>query len=132
MATAYVVTTGEYSDYRVVAVFTTRESAEKYVGLWPDRYADCNDPRIEEYLLDEVPGLPPGKVLYRVLFDRDGNSVAKHEPPTEYMSGVRPYGDGKTMVTYCWARDSEHAVKIANERRVQTIAAGEWEADWRA
>lgn len=31
MAKIYIVTSGDYSDYRVNAVFSTREKAEEYI-----------------------------------------------------------------------------------------------------
>jgi len=30
---------------------------------------------------------------------------------------------------YIWAKDEMHAVKIANERRVQLIASNQWEPE---
>ncbi len=30
----------------------------------------------------------------------------------------------------CWARDPEHAIKIANDRRLALIASGEWTTDF--
>lgn len=50
--TAYVVTSGAYSDYRIEGVFSTKEKAEifkKY--LEKDGFSDY--PEIEEYELDK-------------------------------------------------------------------------------
>jgi hypothetical protein len=67
--------------------------------------------------------LPPGvqAKLYEVL----GNCPRMVEE-------ARPYGDGVRVSFDVWAKDESHAVKIANERRVQLIASGQWEADWEA
>ena len=45
----YIVTSGEYSDYSIHAVFSTREKAEEYIahnGDFSDSY------KIEEYVMD--------------------------------------------------------------------------------
>lgn len=57
MKTIFLVTCGEYDDYSIVAIFSTREKAEK----WMASYADNNfangmvrdDYRIESYIVDE-------------------------------------------------------------------------------
>ena len=50
MNTIYVVTAGEYSDYRIMAAFSTREGAQAYIDAWP-LAAAC----IEEYPVDAPP-----------------------------------------------------------------------------
>lgn len=129
MPEAFMVTRGDYSDYRVLAVFSTREGAEKYAAYFPsDRW---NPASIEPIGLDEGEKYPKGKLRYSIQFDCDGNSQVNRQGPDDGQEDVRPYGDKKTMVTYCWAKDEEHAAKIANERRVQVIAANAWETDFR-
>ena len=126
MPEAFLVTQGEYSDYHVLAVFSTREGAEKYAAYYPTNGYNAVD--IELVGLDEWGKYPPGKLRYRVQFDREGNNrQIQQEGPDDGYEEVRPHADGETMVTYCWANDEQHAAKIANERRVQLIAANGWE-----
>jgi hypothetical protein len=123
-----MVTTGSYSDYSVRGVFTTRDGAEMLAAKYPPHYAE-----IEEITLDEYPDYPAGMLRYRVYFDIDGNSWATHCEPDigdDSNSKCYPGASGKTMATYCWARDEDHAVKIANERRAQVIASGRWATTW--
>ena len=49
----YVVTSGEYSDYSIVGVCSTRDNAEKMVVADNARSMFC-DARIEEYELDMI------------------------------------------------------------------------------
>ena len=47
MAKIYIVTSGEYSDYTIDAVFSTKEKAEEYVQQYGTNY------RVEDYDIDE-------------------------------------------------------------------------------
>ena len=44
----YVVTVGEYSDYHIQGVFTSRKKADKFVGIF-NRCHDYDEARTEEY-----------------------------------------------------------------------------------
>ena len=46
----YVVTRGEYSDYGIEHIFSTREAAEKYCAIDKDK---CYEPMIEEWNLED-------------------------------------------------------------------------------
>ena len=48
----YVVTQGEYSDYRITGIFSTEEKAKNYIANNKSEYSDYND--IEEFKLDEL------------------------------------------------------------------------------
>lgn len=133
----YVVTNGDYSDYRILEMFSTKEMAEEYKVF---RNAE-ND--IEEYELDPEFGMsaPKGMQRWIVRMGRDGNTT----DPMCYGHGVerddgepdqwlvwrdwQPYSSsgGRLMTFSMWARDAEHAVKIANERRAWLIAEGLWD-----
>lgn len=138
----YLVTDGEYSDYRVKGVASTMEIAEEMKKL----NGALND--IEEYNMDELPPHPAGMYHYRVPMDRDGGvSAPKHglggvrlmecDDDTRttrakyYMEHAPIYSrDDKErgLVVECWARDEKHAIKIANDIRTQVVASGEWDA----
>jgi hypothetical protein len=127
MATAYMVTQGRYSDYGVVGVFTTREKAEAFMALFPPQRDEL---RIEEVELDALDGVPVGRRPFKVKFDKEGNSTSKPCDPVGMEEYCRAYGDDVHMTTDCWAADEQHAVKIANERRVMAIASGDWETNF--
>lgn len=52
----YAVTSGEYSDYRVHAIFSTDNKARKFIEsvIKDDRLESYNDFKVEEYILDKV------------------------------------------------------------------------------
>lgn len=45
----YIVTQGQYSDYHIEQVFSTREKAQEYL----DHIGNGNDADIDEYNIDE-------------------------------------------------------------------------------
>lgn len=111
----YIVTSGEYSDYGIDAVFTTKEKAVYYVEQHGTDY------NIEEYNLDEE--VVKETKLWLVEFEIESQEI-KHASPTtynidknkdtcevtEYLS-FNPY-----MVFYVEANTMDRAIKIARER----------------
>lgn len=127
----WVIEAGEYSDYQVVGVFSTRENAELVASA-------IGYGSIAEWDLDPgVDGLRQGHPRFRVLMLRDGSveSVEVQEgwnAETFYVwpRSREPIYAGKgipdALNAWVWARDEKHAVKIVNEKRAQMIANGEW------
>ena len=119
MATCYAITEGEYSDYKVLAVFSTKELAERELP----KYGTARCPvEIEEFPFDPVPAPPSGMTGFCCGTDFDGSVFAVAEAPHEMakngnIGDVRPAGFRKKE--YCvalWARNKEHAIKIAAEK----------------
>ena len=133
--TIWVVEHGEYSDYRVVGLFSTPENAQRVADLvggtvaaWPV------DPRHDE--------LNQGFTPWTVMMARDGVSkVTPHEHISAsdieitrefgpHIWPCGPYGGilaGRLcMVGTIWAKDGQGAVKRANEIRTKAIAEGRW------
>jgi len=151
MTDVWLATEGDYSEYRVMAVFSTEGAARQYV-------AAGHAERVELTELDpEFTALPVGHRLCVVCMMRDGSTFGDdyHRTP----DAVRWNGDdawcgmtmdqahrGYTVIrplaktaaygtvagymrTAIMARDEEHAIKIANDRRTQLIARDLWPAD---
>ena len=125
MSKVYLVTDGDYSDYRVLGVYSSMEKAEHAKLL----YAADND--VEEYELDAVPESPPGLLAYVVIMELSGDVSHMWQ---ESVKGFKsrwhpgdPYGSAPVAWFRIWARDEQHAVKIANEWRAQIIAMGLWD-----
>ncbi len=140
MSKCYLLSVGSYSDYGVIAVFSTREDAEAVQVRHPDS-------EVEERELD--PGIVHGRDGYYRFFvemDRDTGDVYRdpyetypdgdeqstvvesgRRPPVGIPSGEwPPHRDWTpTLKISCWARDISHAVKIASEHRARLIASGE-------
>lgn len=127
MATIYAVTDGDYSDYRILGLYSTIEKAERAKKL----FAAHND--IDEWSVDKEPdGVPAGMFRYSVRMYKDGRVESANIESAEYMPSREwaPYGDDQTVHFDMWATDEKHAIKIANERRLRLIAESTWTTDW--
>jgi hypothetical protein len=141
MAKIFAVNRGQYSDYSVVALFSTEEKAKEFMKTFngDDEYYQYNN--IEEYELDsEAPRLvKDGYFVWSIMMDRDGNvtRINKKDPPDAYDFGELNKGNvWKNGITglslfhnYVLAKDKKHAIKITNEKRAQLIAMGKWSGD---
>ena len=136
----FAVNSGSYSDYRVNALFSSRKLAEEYMKTFP--LGDPNE--IEVFELDP-PGVDlvhRGYSVWRVLMLEDGTTEEVERTANSYYdvehAGIStiwkrseaPFYKGKgtpdAMDSRVWAKTEKQAVKIANEKRVQMIANGEW------
>lgn len=53
MSKAFVITTGEYSNYRICGVFSTKENAELYLSRFKSPEPDVESTRYNEYDIEE-------------------------------------------------------------------------------
>lgn len=144
MEISYVITIGDYSDYRIIGVFDDKEKAEKAKNSY-NKVAEEEDlgygsrAVIEEYFKNILGNVPDGHKRIRVHMDVNGYSKLIQEVDGEdssYSSVTPPYRFGHTIVDgirvregVCFeviATDFTHAIKIANEKRAQLIANNEW------
>ena len=129
MKTIYVVTFGEYSDYRIDAIFTKKELAEKYIDMF-GHVGSWNQMEIEEWEVNpHRRELRAGMKPFDVRMDKDGNTVKIER--TDYPRGFDANEVGFTIdntciCCKCLAKDEKHAIKITNERRAQYIALNKW------
>ena len=124
MKTVYILTEGSYSDYRIVATYSTRELAE-------EAQKHCPYSEIEEYDLDAlvVPEHPPGHTAWSVTINAKTNTIhwtnqqdslgGYFEPNEKYCEGAGVRGESNYFIVNCWARDKEHAEKIALDKFYQ-------------
>ena len=122
----YLVAAGEYSDYHLCGIYSTLDKAEYAKKLY-----DANE--IEEYTLDEIPAHPKGMLLYSVAMKPDGNDSRVYQRDASEAEDAyewKSYGKSERFEFQMWARDEEHAIKIANERRAQLIANNLINIDW--
>lgn len=122
---AYIVTSGQYSDYSINRVFRTKEEAERWIAKrW-----EPGDYSIEEWEFDKFN--PSGLSGHCVFIDLETGDVTggfdecDHEGPATYHAYFQPpspYSWGRQtplfrLAVRCLARDREHAIKIASECR---------------
>ena len=112
MSTCWGIVKGEYSDYMVLAIFSTEEQARDQLEAWGGE-------DVEEFPFDDFqPKRPKGMENYAVY--RSRGEITAYQ--TDSMMSIREFGDavvGGGQVTHLWARNDEHAIKIAAERFAQ-------------
>jgi len=140
----YVVTKGEYSDYGIRAIFTTREKAEAFVE-WKngpeheeDEWGDDNGFRIEEYEEDAEVILPTGAFVSKFRYHEGADAADFHggyafwnfdavvQPATaDVVLQKRTYRDEPTalLTVEGYGPSSEHALRSARET-LRAIKAG--------
>ena len=116
---AYVVTSGNYSDYSINAVFSTKALAEHYVG-------NSGHHEIEEWPMDYESDISDCQAFF-VKMRRDGEviSIASGTRLLEYAWSWSSIPDG--CLEYISITKSEDiAAKAANDLRAQLIALDWW------
>lgn len=123
--THYVLTSGSYSDYHIVTVFSNKAEADELcekinarVGLWDE----C---RVEEFEDGIVVPYSDSK-SYWVYFDKHGK-VERYDCSSsnlEYclMGDVSYCEKNGSFSIYLFADSDEEALKIASEKRAKYIA----------
>lgn len=121
----YLVTSGEYSDYKVEAIFDDKELAKKFISLHGKHC--CND-EIEEFEMNKYKSdTEKGLCGYGIWMERNGkykihSEILSHECQNKLSFTY----NNEYLVVYCLAKSEEHAVKIANEKRTQILALDRW------
>lgn len=128
MATAYVITEGEYSDYRILAVFTSKALADKYVARANPR-GDADGPTVEEWPINVAADFKaPWEALIvlsdeiqRVREPRVSTVAAPGKPGvTVEWSGGRVYPIQCLVIAR--AATAERAAKVATEQAAHIVA----------
>ena len=127
MVTIWGVSSGEYSDYQVVAIFTSEEKAEVFLAEY--RRLQC-DARLQEFDLDPEP--PDVIIGIQVSIFRNG-SILNMRGPKEFdrsRVGFGAYFRGDAAMSWLVETSAaERAIKVANEKRGQLVAANVWGDD---
>lgn len=139
--TVWVIEQGEYSDYRVVGVFSSAANAQRVADAI--NVTQFTSPaEVAEWPLDPgVAALNAGHQRFIVWMRRDGTversdasemtGYAVSGDVTIWRRSIAPAYRGKgiedCLQADVWAVDVTHAIKIANEHRLRLIATGEWD-----
>jgi hypothetical protein len=132
MATIWAVSEGSYSDYRVKAVFSSKEKAEAFLDAYKRRRF-TDDPDIEEFEFDPDPPTVVPTIDVRITTGGDVVSVGAVVPLCVDDVGYRGYWSGpgdwsgpRDLVWTVQTDDPERAVKVVNEKRAMIVAADVW------
>jgi len=129
MNTIYVVTKGSYSDYHIVGVFDNKTLADRVALAYEGRYdrTEVEEWAVNEITLSQYPSdfLPYSVAVYdngKVYVERtDAGRPNEDDDPTYWE-----YDPDNDMGGYwslsVWARDGDHAEKIALDKVAQKKA----------
>jgi len=130
MTEVYIVVDGHYSDYRIEAVFSTKELAQGYIDIYNKASKWRGDKRIEEYNLDKPEKLELGLA---VRMAKDGRVAEVSLAVIKDNNNVGfKFFDLDTPINLGWivaTKDKERAIKVVNEKRTQILALGIWGDD---
>ena len=118
----FIVTTGEYSDYTIDRIFSTRQKATEYLDTKDDNYT------LEVFDIDEP--IERNTQLYEISFELDKKkvwnvSIACDKRYKDMIHiGGRYFNNMKTLDIYVESDSRKRALKIASER-YGAIIAGE-------
>lgn len=143
MITIYAVNVGQYSDYRVVALFSARQGADDFMAVVKDDYN-----AVDTYELDPpiVYQLQYGYRVWSVYMRRDGTSeeVEAQEIDGDSIGAIgqhyiwrrstiadayRKQTLADVLTSHVLAKTKKQAIKIVNQQRTQMIAEGKWELE---
>ena len=130
MKNIYIVTVGDYSDYRICGVYSSKKMAQKYIDSF--KYCAFNEFRIEKYPVNLfVDFLNSGYIAFSVRMKKDGQVLEVEHVDNEYLFTsrcARPFDFDvrNNLICGVFAKDEKHAIKIVNERRAQAIANNQW------
>lgn len=134
---AYIVTTGDYSDYRIAAVFSNAETAEAYASRINRAFYSGNEASVEEWEVDHVMVLDNDDIAFKVSFlenSRPGYNNrwwanADEEAVDLPYTDVRVdkehdiWGGAETVwSTWVWAYDENDALKKGTDRIAPVLA----------
>ena len=128
MKTIYVVTSGSYSDYGINAVFDDEQLAKDFIAMF--KKGSYIDMQIEEWELNpEEENIRAKRKLYFLRMNKEGIasdiSIEGSSFSIDYINTIQ-FDNKKNLMVRCFADDEKHAIKIANEKRVQVIANNKW------
>ena len=115
----YIIVKGEYSDFHICAVALDEKTAEKLREAYSDRYDKAI---IEEYI--PAKESEETRILYEVEFEHGGVFITTAErEDNETLMDIN--NDFTWLILRVFAKDKEHALKIAQDRRAEYLAMKE-------
>ena len=123
MGKIYIITSGCYSDYRIVTAFSTKQKADEFLDIYDDDY------RLETYTIDSVKPVRKNKI-WRISLDVQSKEVIvcyqyelKRNKYKKDLLEYTRYHDGTYGIDFYLESDSrKRAIKIASERFGYVIA----------
>jgi hypothetical protein len=124
MKTLYMVTSGEYSEYSPIAVFDTEERAEAFIKLADEKsyFNSIETIELNPLSVQIKKGLKP----YSIRIKNNGDIRTVEQK----YEGLKPYVsfwlNDEWATMYIFAKNKDHAIKIAGEKRTKILASDLW------
>jgi len=127
MSVIWAVSSGEYSDYGVIAIFTTEEKATEY--------AKACHAEVEEFRLDpSISDFDQVELMYVQMYKNGdvrsvekstGNRIDRQPGFCNYLRAG--YAEPQEVITWgVDTGDEQKAIKVTNEKRAMLIANDAW------
>lgn len=123
MDKVYIITHGDYSDYSICAVFSTRDKAEEYVQQHGNTF------RIEEHLLDEeveqseIWSVEIGLLSHEIRQCESCSDSWSSERVDKFKVFEPAFRNSEWGIKMFLRSDSmDRVIKVANERVAQIVA----------
>ncbi len=134
MKEIYVVTSGDYPNFRVNATFDSIELARKY------RKAFKNESQIDIDRFELNPykdELQKDHKPYEITMNKNGDidyiectlcdiATDFNIPFAVFAPNLNQFNYQKRLKYYCFAKNDEHAIKLAKEKRLELIENNLW------
>lgn len=125
MSKTYIVTDGDYSDYRILAVFDSRKLA--------NRFTDSFGGDVEVHDTNPLePLLSKGYKAYIATINIPDSFCTIKKLKDDYWYDYEDIGKAtydeqkKQLEIAIWAKNEKHAIKIASEKRAEFIVKMDW------
>lgn len=134
MKKIWVLEQGSYSDKKVIGVFSSEDNAIRAQKIVDD--IDFPDSCITEWVLDSgIDCINSNRYVYDIIIEIESGNVYKcnrlpmlgpirstyTKLDSDYWKCFPDVTFGESLLVSCMARDNIHAIKIANEKRLQFI-----------
>lgn len=135
----YVVSSGEYSDFGIEQIFSSKEKAQQFIDISKE-YGTGSFNEIDEYELDpelKVPLTSKFKYFWWFRLHQNGDiqelnknsmDILQPEHNREYVNWTKRF-DNNESVVLCGivnANDKEHAQKIIGDIRTKLLRENRW------
>lgn len=141
MSKVWILSTGDYSDRSTVAVFDNPDDVAIIRALYPDADIEEWDTGFNERDATNAAALKHKKAFaVRMFKDGEIDGIDAVDEPESLRPGIfdtrthwyiystahRTPDKWKVLKVLCWARNKEHAIKIASEILAMTTSRGDW------
>lgn len=122
--TNFIVTSGdgEISEYKIVAIFSTRPKAEEYINI--EEY-EIDVPFENNYTI-QVTIRKDGRGVKTKTFFEQCNNWDGISYDREAINSPKESRKAGTFTIYVKTKDVEHAIKVANEKRMIILENNAW------